>query len=263
MSEADRHVESVVSALTLLDCFERDEGLRLEDFHARTGLTRSRIIRLAGTLVHKGYLVHDREHAQYLLGPTLFRVGALLADRYGSMASSVRPILRELVVSTGLTSMFSVLGGRDRLILAKEEPDQAVRYTVQEGQGRSIVLGASGRVLLAFSNGAVASELIEKSQLSDVEKTRLTSDLVKIRSAGFNLSESELTRHAFAIAVPVFSQSDDLLGVLTVAGPTLEYQKEKLADLVALLNHKSQEIMLASPIVRHMKQETKRMRDEL
>ena len=54
MSEADRHVESVVSALTLLDCFERDEGLRLEDFHARTGLTRSRIIRLAGTLVHKG-----------------------------------------------------------------------------------------------------------------------------------------------------------------------------------------------------------------
>ena len=120
MSEADRHVESVVSALTLLDCFERDEGLRLEDFHARTGLTRSRIIRLAGTLVHKGYLVHDREHAQYLLGPTLFRVGALLADRYGSMASSVRPILRELVVSTGLTSMFS--GGVTASSLPKKSP---------------------------------------------------------------------------------------------------------------------------------------------
>lgn len=256
MSEADRHVDSVLSALSLLDSFEGDAGLRLEDFHARTGLTRSRIIRLAGTLVHKGYLVHDRANAQYLLGPAFFRVGSLVVDRYRSIASGVRPVLKELVSKTGLTAMFSVLGGRDRLILAKEEPGQPVRYTVQEGQARPVVLGASGRVMLAFAKAETTQDLIDKSDLKPLEKQKLLGDLAQIRTKGFDLSESELTRHAFAIATPVFSQAGDLLGVLTVAGPTLEYQKEKLGEIVALLNQKSSDIPFSGPSAKLETQET-------
>ena len=256
MSEADRHVDAVLSALSLLDCFEGDAGLRLEDFHARTGLTRSRIIRLAGTLVHKGYLVHDRANARYLLGPAFFRVGSLVVDRYRSIASGVRPVLRELVSQTGLTAMFSVLGGRDRLILAKEEPGQPVRYTVQEGQTRPVVLGASGRVMLAFSNSDTAEDLVEKSALAPLERQKLLSDLAQIRTKGFDVSESELTRHAFAIATPVFAQTGDLLGVLTVAGPTLEYQKEKLGEIVALLDQKSSDIPFSGRAARLEAQET-------
>lgn len=245
MSESDRHVEAVLSGLSLLDCFERDEGLRLEDFHTRTGMTRSRIIRLAGTLVHKGYLVHDKANSQYLLGPSLFRVGSLMADRYGSMASSVRPVLQELVRTTGLTAMFSVIGGSDRLVLAREEPDQAVRYTVREGQARPIVLGASGRVLLAYTNSAIAGDLVQKSKLTEADKRRLIDDLSKIRIKGFDVSESELTRHAFAVAIPVFSNAGDLLGVLTVAGPTLEYEKDRLNDLVQMLKQHAHTIPFA------------------
>ena len=239
MSESDRHVESVLSALALLDCFEHDESLRLEDFHVRTGLTRSRIIRLAGTLVHKGYLTHDKARLQYRLGPKLYRLSTLLSDRYGFLADRVRPTLIELVNTTGLTAMFSVLGGKDRLILAKEEPDQAVRYTVNEGQLRPINLGASGRVLLAFSNSKLASELLESLSLSDTARSELYRDLEPIRKKGFDLSESELTRHAFAVAVPVSNSAGDLQGALTLAGPTLEYSKDKLDQLIELLNEKS------------------------
>ncbi|MEO0953251.1 MAG: IclR family transcriptional regulator [Pseudomonadota bacterium] len=240
MSESDRHVESVLSALTLMDCFEDDEPLRLEDFHTRTGLTRSRIIRLAGTLVHKGYLIHDKATSQYRLGPALFRLSSLLADRYGSLTARIRPTLAELVASTGLTAMFSVVGGRDRLILAKEEPDQAVRYTVNEGQSRPIHLGASGRVLLAFSDTKLVSDLLDELSWTDASRVALYRDLKEVRKKGFDLSESELTRHAFAVAVPILNGSGDLLGALTLAGPTLEYSKDRLDEFVALLNRKSQ-----------------------
>ncbi|MEJ8562343.1 IclR family transcriptional regulator [Yoonia sp. GPGPB17] len=239
MSESDRHVESVLSALAVLDCFESDEPLRLKDFHARTGLTRSRIIRLAGTLMHKGYLTQDKETSQYRLGPTLFRLSTLLSDRFGSLSARVRPTLVELVASTGLTAMFSVVGGRDRLILTKEEPDQAVRYTVKEGQQRAIHLGASGRVLLAFSRPSLASDILDSLSLSEGAKAALYRDLEPIREKGFDLSESELTRHAFAVAVPVLANTGELQGALTLAGPTLDYSRDKLEHLVALLNEKS------------------------
>ncbi|MEM9229140.1 MAG: IclR family transcriptional regulator [Pseudomonadota bacterium] len=239
MSESDRHVESVLSALAVLDCFESDEPLRLEDFHTRTGLTRSRIIRLAGTLMYKGYLTQDKDTSQYRLGPSLFRLSTLLADRYGSIAARVRPMLSELVASTGLTAMFSVIGGRDRLILAKEEPDQAVRYTVKEGQQRAIHLGASGRVLLAFSEPTLVSDILDSLSLPEDGKAALYRDLGPIRDKGFDLSESELTRHAFAVAVPVLAETGELQGVLTLAGPTLDYSKEKLEHFVSLLNEKS------------------------
>ena len=81
-----------------------------------------------------------------------------------------------------------------------------------------------------------------------MEKQRLLSKLTLIRSKGFDVSESELTRNAFAIATPVFSQAGDLLGVLTVAGPTLEYEQDKLGELVALLIQRSTDIPFAGPV---------------
>jgi len=92
-AEAERHVESVQSALRLLTCFESDTGLRLVDLHERTGLTRSRIIRLAGTLASEGFLSYDDASSRYYLGPNLFRVGSLLSKRYSDSSEALRPCL--------------------------------------------------------------------------------------------------------------------------------------------------------------------------
>ena len=242
MSESDRHIGSVQSALSLLTCFDRDIGLRLEDLHERTGLIRSRIIRMAGTLVHEGFLIHDAGASKYYLGPNLYRLGSMLADRYGSIASGARPILRELVEATGLTAMFSVIGGRDRMILAKEEPEDAVRYTVREGQPRVMTAGASGRVMLAFAEPKFAKALIRDCNLSKRAKADLLDSLDDVRARGFEISHSELTRHAFAVAVPVLAFPDRLLGVLTLAGPTPAYRESDVDELVALLTEKAARI---------------------
>ena len=59
--EAERHVAAVTAALSILDCFVEDTSLRLRDLHERTGMQKSRILRLAGSLIAMLTLMKDAE----------------------------------------------------------------------------------------------------------------------------------------------------------------------------------------------------------
>jgi len=240
MQESERHIESVQSALRLLSCFERDVPLRLEDMHERTGLTRSRIIRMAGTLVHEGFLVHEPKTGRYLLGPNLYRLGSLLEQRYGSFKETVRLNLTRLVDATGYTAMFSVISGQDRLILAKEEPDLDLRFTVREGQCRPITAGATGRVILAFAAADFRMKVLKNCDLSDEDVEQLENTLKTISAAGYEFSRSELTKHAFALAVPVLDASQKLIGALTLAGPAAAYEQTNETHLITALREEAE-----------------------
>jgi DNA-binding IclR family transcriptional regulator len=238
-AEAERYVESVQSALRLLTCFESDTGLRLMDLHERTGLTRSRIIRLAGTLASEGFLSYDDASSRYFLGPNLFRAGSLLAKRYADISEAVRPALRALVAATGFTALFSILNGTSRLILSKEEPEEAIRYTVPEGTSRPVTAGASGRVMLAFGGAELWEKVSRMAEPKGAELKALASRLAEIRKRGHDLSRSELTAHAFAIAVPVVAESGALFGVLTAAGPETNYAEPAGEAALALLKEQA------------------------
>ena len=247
MSESERHIESVQFALRLLTCFESDEALRLEDLHERTGLTRSRIIRMTGTLLHEGFLNYEQQSGRYLLGPSLYRLGSLVERRYGSFKDTVRHNLERLVAQTGYTALFSVISGQDRLILAKEEPDLDLRFTVREGRTRVVTAGATGRVILAFASSEFRKKAIANSALPEADKTRLEIKLKSVSEKGFEFSKSELTKHAFALAVPVQTASGQLIGALTLAGPAAAYDQAREEDLVKTLCEEAASLQKMAP----------------
>ncbi|MDO8941616.1 MAG: helix-turn-helix domain-containing protein, partial [Desulfobacterales bacterium] len=72
MKQADRHVESVLATLDILDCFLKDSSLTVKHLIDATGLTRNRVMRLTGTLVHKGYLSTDADTGAFHAGPRVF-----------------------------------------------------------------------------------------------------------------------------------------------------------------------------------------------
>ncbi|WP_172294503.1 IclR family transcriptional regulator [Pseudoruegeria sp. HB172150] len=227
----------MLAALRLLECFETDEGLRAVDLRERTGLQYSRIMRLAGTLASRGFLYIDADTGRYFLGPGLFRIGQLLKPRYDDLASSVRPILSTLVAETGKTAMFSVTDGISRLVLCKREPSSALRYTVSEGQSRPIESGASGRVILAFGGDALRAQVL--AAMDESERPDFEARLTKVRACGYDVSVSELTQDAFAVACPALTAEGDLIGALTLAGPSSSLSEEMQAQYVALLQQQA------------------------
>jgi len=229
--ETERHVAAVQAALQILDAFDSSEGLRLGELHERTGLTRSRILRYLGTLEASGFIVANPGQATYELGPKAIRLGWLVRDAYNGLTGLVRPRLRHLSDKAKATAFFSVVRGDARLVIAREEPEQGLRYAIPEGQVRPLHVGATGKVLLAFSPQATRERVLNGHALEALTPTTVTdrealaAQLADVARERISVSFGEATSSAFAVAVPVISTRGKLVGALTLAGPLDDYER--------------------------------------
>ena len=74
--ESEHQVEAVAKALNILECFTASQPeLSLKQLSEKTGLYKSRILRLCGTLIAYGFLIRQ-EKSLYKLGPKLMMLGA-------------------------------------------------------------------------------------------------------------------------------------------------------------------------------------------
>lgn len=227
MSEEDRHVQSLASALSILDAYDGDVSLRLKDLHERTGLNRSRILRFAGTLRACGYLHFDEASNAYVLGHRLHAIGSMLQRSRARVLAVVDPVLERLMLSTGDTAFFSSIHNDKRLVVARRESNEGLRFIVEAGQTRPLHAGASSKVLLAFSPAAYRQRILAELDISDEDKIALDRELDDIRTSGCAVSKGAVTPHGFAVAAPV-ENGTEFPDVLTLAGPL-----GKLTDALA------------------------------
>jgi DNA-binding IclR family transcriptional regulator len=248
IKESERHVVAVVAALSLLECFEEDCSLRLKDFHERTGMQKSRIIRLLGSLQAAGFVAEDTEAAGFRLGPKVMALGRLVSESYLDLAGRVHPALLRITEEIGDTSFLSVVRGTQRMVLAQKTPEDGICFNIPEGQLRPLHAGATGKVLLAFSHGALWRKVLEGvlPELTPETQTnadKLQTELAMVRSAGYAVSHGEATRHAFAISVPIVERNGALLGAITVAGPVSKLDADYEAKVASLLKSEAKRVV--------------------
>lgn len=221
--QTERHVDAVLAALDILECFLAAPQLATKDLVAATGFTRNRVMRLAGTLAHRGFLVSD-ENGGYRTGPKVFALSRVF-ERHHGFLPLVRPLLREIALQTGESATLYVRDGLERVVLAREEGTHSIRQAISEGQRMDLHAGAAGKVILAYSSPELVESVLAKTGLprrtstTITSKTRLLKELKTIRDEGYAVSLGERAADAVAVAVPVLGYEDELLGALAVAGP--------------------------------------------
>ncbi len=224
MIQTERHIEAVLAALDLLDCFQDDPFLSTKDIINRTGFTRNRVMRIVGTLMLRGYLLQDPESGLYTPGPALMKLGKVF-EHNQNIVILLRPILRELALNSGESVSLYIREGLERVVLAREEGTQAIRFAVTEGQRMDLHAGAGGKVLLAYAPPEVLDAALKRGPLPSrtpqtiVDPEDLIEELKKVRNLGYSLSLGERVPDAFAVAAPVFDSKNDLVGALGIAGP--------------------------------------------
>ena len=147
--ESTRHVDAVLKTLDILDCFIDESQLTMTQIIEKTGLTRSRIMRLMGTLESRGFVIEDQETKLFRLG---FRTAILgkAFERSSNLETFVRPVLKFLVDKTHESTYFNIAQGGERVVLMREEGKHAIRYAIEEGDRVPIHVGGSGKILLAY-----------------------------------------------------------------------------------------------------------------
>ncbi len=222
--QADRHVEAVLAALNVLECFLVKPSLTTLEIMQATGFTRNRVVRLTGTLTHRGYLMDDSENRIFSIGPKIFVLGKVFESNR-LILSLVRPVLRDIALKTGESASFYVREGFERVVLAREEGTQAIRHAIEEGQRMDLHAGAAGKLILAYSNEEMVETVMAETGLPKrtvatiTDKHALLRELENIRAQGYAVSVGERAADVCALAAPVFEQGHELVGALCISGP--------------------------------------------
>ncbi len=234
-------VDSVIKALEILDCFNRQEtDLSLKQLCSKTGLYKSRVHRLCATLLESGYLVRS-SWTNYRLGPKLLSLGKTY-EQANSLKSVASTYMRQLSRQTGESTALFILNQANCICVAREVSEARLVFTINEGDTMDLAPTAAGRVLLAYAQADLQHQVLSSSiQKKFTEHTKIApidieKELNSICENGYGFNEQELENGISAIAAPIYNYANKVIAALAIVGPSQHFKgKEKRSLLTELL----------------------------
>lgn len=212
---ARKGVTAVDRAFSIIESFRMgDESLSLQELAARTRLNKATIIRLIASLERSGCM-RRLAHGAYALGPSLLRYGSLYQSSF-HFADRLLPILRDLVRQSGETAAFFVREGDMRICLHRVESNSTLRLHLKEGERHPLLPGGTGKVLLAFADEGGDA-------------------LAPIRKDHYVLNIGEREPEISSVAAPVLRTGGELVGTISLTGPTGNFVDGKAKPFIRLL----------------------------
>lgn len=215
-------VRSVDRAFDILELLERaDRPLRLVDLSRGASLHAATVLRIVAVLQRKGLVVH--EAGEYRMGAATLG----MAHRYlqsDPLVARARPHLQHLAARTGLSASLYVRLGDERILVARVDGLEPLRYELPLGRRLPLGLGA-GRSILAFLDEHERDALVQRvvpvrtADGAELDAAALQGALERVRSDGFHISVSERDVGVAAISVPVLDAEGAVVAALSVVGP--------------------------------------------
>jgi len=229
--------QSVRKAITLLRATADDGNANVSSLARAAGLPRATALRMIQTLEQEGFLLRNPGDDRVMLGPELLRL-ARHTDEQLLLREVSRPVIADLVETARETVTLSVAaadGGLD-LVYQVDAPHQ-LRPKSWVGQRFPLHASASGKVLLAYyDDGRLERFLLEPlarfTQATITDVATLRSELDRVRDLRYAFVIDEEEEGLSAVATAIHGQTDELLGVLTVAGPTQRLDPRRSRHIV-------------------------------
>ncbi|MBY0223704.1 IclR family transcriptional regulator [Sporosarcina aquimarina] len=232
-------LKTVNSALAILKMFTREKTVwGGRELAAEMGLNHTNVYRILETLERNGFVSKDPITKQYKLGSAVWELGTIFYENL-NVQEMINPHLQKLCDQTGESVFFTVLDGNETLMLTVIEPENKVKFPVTAGSRAPLYVGASYRSILAHLpenkiEDILQGELIKYTENTMTNPDDLRRDLQQIRNNGYAISHNEYTPDVVAMAVPLIIDGD-ILGSLTVAGPSYRINKTQQSEFIPLL----------------------------
>lgn len=235
--------DRVCDALLLL--MDSNQPLGVTELATAMGAAKSVTHRILSSLVSRNLVERAPGTTDYRLGPAAVAIGAR-ALSLSELENVAAPFLRQLRDIAQETTLLSrpVAGGR--VHVAQFESPRNVRMTVELGAFRPWHAGASGKILLAYSeqdfrDRAIALEA-EQYDLDQEAIAVLKDDLDRARERGYAISSGERNPDAGAVAAPVFGVRGVTIGAISICGPLSRFTPEQADRAAPLLLQTAQRI---------------------
>lgn len=214
--------DKIVQVIELLAT--SSQGVTLKKVQQALGLNKGTAFRILRTLESHDVAARN-EDGTFVLGNRALWWGTCYRQNL-DLLKVVRPHLERLRDLTSETSAFSILMGNQTVIVDQVISPHATSTRFDIGSSAPLYAGATGRVILAHLDPEKRTDLLSRQRLERLtawtitERRRLERKLHQCLGRGFAFSEGERLANTSSIAAPVFGPNKEVLGVISVNGPS-------------------------------------------
>jgi len=217
-------VQSVVRALEILHCFEKEPTLGISEISEYMDLSKSTIYGLVNTLTSYGYLEQLPQSKKYKLGIKLFEQGNLVQRRM-DIRSEARPWCKLLADKYRTTAHLATHSDGDIIYVDKVDNTDSVVIYSQVGKRAPMHCTGVGKALLAYLPMDYLDSFIFTRPLARMTDKTITSrealleELKKIREQGYSVDNEEIEPGLHCIAAPIFDHQNKVSMAISISFP--------------------------------------------
>lgn len=237
-------VQSDETLFRIIEGLKQLNGAGVTELADEYDLSKSTVHRHLNTLRHHEFVFKEGE--TYRLGLRFLEVGGYVRAR-SEMYEVVRPKVRQLAEDTSELIQFIVEDHGYGIFVFREQGSKGVETEARIGKRVHLNHLSAGKAILAHLPEEKVNEIIErrglpsKTQHTITDEAELFDELDAIRDQGYAFDMGEHIEGLWAVGAPVHTPDGDVLGALSIAGPTHRmkgewYKQELPEDLLATIN---------------------------
>ncbi|KIP52002.1 IclR family transcriptional regulator [Leucobacter komagatae] len=203
-------------------------------------LTRPTAHRLLSALTSEGFVDRDPQSGKWLLGPELYLMGTVAADRY-DVTDIARTHVAALAAATGESAFFSVRRGGETVCLERQDGNFPIRsFVLHEGKRFPLGVASAGLAILSFLTPHAVDAFLTESRLEDDfggehAETAIRARISETRRTGYAVNPGLIVPGSWGLGAAVFSGSGQPAWALSLTGVESRFSPERIPELGRLL----------------------------
>ncbi|MEC3981802.1 IclR family transcriptional regulator [Amycolatopsis sp. H20-H5] len=236
----------IAAVLRALSAAQRD-GASTSEIARATALARPTAHRLLIALADEGYVDRDHRSGQWYLGPELYLLGGVAANRY-DVTLHARASVRRLAAAAGESAFFSARRGDETVCLLREDGAFPIRsFVLFEGARFPLGVVSAGQVVLAMLQDREIDDYLSRTDLTTQWGPEHRTDavrerIVRTRELGYAVNPGLVVEGSWGMAAAVFNRADEPAWALTLTGVESRFRDDRRPELGALLLEEAHEL---------------------
>ena len=229
-NRAKNPVKSTLTTFRIVEALKESDGARVTDLSRRLDLPKSSVHNYLSTLEQEEYVVKRGNH--YYVGLKFLDIGTEARSRL-PIHDIAKPEVRSLAEETGELANLLVEEHGKGVYIHHEVGEDAVRVDASTGQRIHLHNTGLGKAILAHLSRARVEEILDRHGMPATTENTITDpeilfgELDDVRERGVAFDREERLDGLRCVAAPILDEGDEVVGAVSVSGPTSRMSTER------------------------------------
>lgn len=216
------------------------EGIGTSEVARSAAIARPTAHRLLASLTTHGFIDRDARSGRWLLGPEIYLMGAVAAERY-DVSEIAREHITALAEATGESAFLSARRGGETVCLLRADGSFPIRsFVLYEGKRFPLGVASAGLAILSFLPPEAQERYLAQARLQEEygqshSPEALRERIAATRRFGYAVNPGLVVEGSWGMGAAVFGPSGQPSWALSLTGIESRFTASRRPELGRLL----------------------------